>query len=192
MQRLYDELRARLPARPGIASILGGLPTRPEIEFILLNAMEDYGTTLQWARRERYTLPLYDSRQTTLYSQSDWISGASLPISSGGAFSVYFVPRTYILDRNGIVVWTGKEQHWDWGWLDAIVGLAATGRSVGFQGLGETLRGTSGGAIGGTAIPTSTPPPRPAPIIPEPPHEPKKPTPGTGTTGKTPDSEPIR
>ncbi|HSB77936.1 MAG TPA: hypothetical protein VLM91_04060 [Candidatus Methylomirabilis sp.] len=71
----------------------------------MLNAMEPFDSGKAWARKRGYTVPLYDSTGRR---------ESYMPLVTGGEFRVPRIPRTYILDRNGIVVHAELESNLFW------------------------------------------------------------------------------
>lgn len=88
---------------PELQQLRRALGDSPEIKLVLLQVREEISTARQWARGQKLTLPLHDSGAG---QETD----DALPLSGGGtihdrAIAEVF-PTTYILDRNGVVVFS--------------------------------------------------------------------------------------
>lgn len=75
----------------------------PDIQLVLLQMREDFATARQWAERKHFNLPLHDSGIKDVGSEF-------LPLANGKTIrdrelAVVF-PTTYVLDRQGIVVFS--------------------------------------------------------------------------------------
>ncbi len=95
---------------PSIQNLYDALHNNEGIEFIMLSTKRDFDASKQYARSLGYSLPLYKST----------------PPGERPMLMVATIPRTLILDRNGIVVMskTGAEP-WNY-WLERIQDLIRT------------------------------------------------------------------
>lgn len=85
---------------PAIQKLYEIFKNDPNIVFILLNAKEEYEVGKRWAQSLGYSVPLSDSNELT----HERIVGSPIPVAGGGVYPQGYLPQTFILDRNGIVV----------------------------------------------------------------------------------------
>lgn len=88
---------------PELEQLQQALGKTPDIKLVLLQVREQAAISRKWARQQGLRLPLYDSG----------VSGKkadSLPLANGGSLHDRYIaavfPTTYILDKNGIVVFS--------------------------------------------------------------------------------------
>jgi thiol-disulfide isomerase/thioredoxin len=88
---------------PDLQQLHQRLGTSPDIQIVLLQVREDFGMSLQWARRQHLHLPLYDSGVKNKAMDSLTLAdGKKIPDREiAAAF-----PASYILDKHGIVVFS--------------------------------------------------------------------------------------
>lgn len=83
-----------------------------DIAFLPINVKEAFDDSLSWAKRRGFTLPFVDSG-------SVGISDADIRLSDGTKIDRHdiaeYVPATFILDRNGVVVFPRVKSynHWE-------------------------------------------------------------------------------
>jgi thiol-disulfide isomerase/thioredoxin len=117
---------------PAFQKLYESLRDRPDVVFVLLNYREEAGVGYRWADRNGYRLPFADSgsrgrEDDNLYlaaaasesSRRSKIEGggdspAAAPIPYGEAVALAQVPTTFILDRNGLVIFrkSGASVSW--------------------------------------------------------------------------------
>ena len=68
-------------AWPHLQRLYDALRDRPDVAFVVLNSDEDHDVGARWARQRGYTVPLSNAHRYTLTD----------------------LPRTFLLDRNGII-----------------------------------------------------------------------------------------
>lgn len=59
----------------------------PEIQIMMVNSKEDIGTVRQFVRYSDFTLPIYMDEERI----------------AAGAYDVHLIPKTFLIDSNGIV-----------------------------------------------------------------------------------------
>lgn len=94
---------------PSIQKLYDDLKTDEEIVFLFLTTRKDFDESKRWARSLGYSVPLYMSTP------------------SGDRPMVRFanIPRTLILDRNGVVIMSTGTEPWNY-WLERIQDLIKT------------------------------------------------------------------
>jgi len=100
---------------PSIQKLYDALKSNKGIEFVMLSTKRDFDASKQYARSVGYTFPLYKST----------------PPGDRPILTIAPIPRTLILDRNGIVILskTGVEP-WNY-WVEQIQDLIRTSSATG-------------------------------------------------------------
>ena len=76
---------------------------KSEAEFIILNMYEPYDVGVKWVQEKGYTIPLCDSG----YVPRDSRQFKKALTHADGTFidyQKYFIPTSYVIDRNGVIV----------------------------------------------------------------------------------------
>ncbi|MBA4422483.1 MAG: hypothetical protein C0390_05190 [Syntrophus sp. (in: bacteria)] len=95
---------------PSIQKLYDALKNDEGIEFILLTIKKDFDVSKQYAKSLGYSLPLYKAT----------------PPDDRPILKIASIPRTLILDRNGIIVMSkAGEQPWNY-WLERVQDLIRT------------------------------------------------------------------
>lgn len=99
---------------PSIQKLYDDLKNDDGIVFLLLTRKKDFEDSKQWARGLGYSVPRYKST----------------PPGDRPMINVRTIPRTLILDRNGIVIMSKTgEEHWSY-WLERIRDLIKTSETT--------------------------------------------------------------
>jgi peroxiredoxin len=85
---------------PAIEKLYQALRGEPDIVFVLLNSKEEFSVGQSWARSMSYTVPLSRSDELTHAK----IVGNPMPIAGGGTWAQRYIPETFVIDRNGVVI----------------------------------------------------------------------------------------
>ena len=97
---------------PELAQLNRKLRSLPEVQMIMLQVRESISTSYKWAKEQQLDLPLFDSgvqdTSDAMLTDSDGLTIHDREIAAG-------FPSTYVLDKNGIVVFShiGPVSGWD-------------------------------------------------------------------------------
>lgn len=96
---------------PDLQKVQQAMAQRPGIAFVVLQAREKFEVSKQWAEKQGISLPLADSGST---GEDD----AAFRLAGGGRIKDREIanrfPTTYVLDRNGVVVFSHVGPVPDW------------------------------------------------------------------------------
>jgi thiol-disulfide isomerase/thioredoxin len=98
---------------PAFQKLYETLHDRADVAFVLLNYREEAGVGYRWAERNGIRLPFADSGSRGREDDNLYLaSGAAVPY--GQAVALAQVPSTFILDRNGLVIFrkSGASDTW--------------------------------------------------------------------------------
>jgi thiol-disulfide isomerase/thioredoxin len=81
-----------------------------EVSFVLANLWEPYATGKEWMKKNDYTLPIYNSKS----SERKGDNFITLSDGKKTAFTKKTIPKTFIIDRNGIIIFkqNGSKNNW--------------------------------------------------------------------------------
>jgi peroxiredoxin len=81
-----------------------------EVVFVLSNLWEPYEKSKEWMRKNNYTLPLFNS-DSNERKKHDFLT---LSDRRKTAFTRKTIPKTFIIDRNGIIIFkqNGSKNNW--------------------------------------------------------------------------------
>lgn len=96
---------------PDLQKVRQAMARRPDIEFVLLQAREKFAVSKRWADERNIALPLADSGSTGEEDATFRLAGGRR-IKDREIASRF--PTTYVLDRNGIVVFSQVGPASDW------------------------------------------------------------------------------
>lgn len=98
---------------PAFQKLYESLKDRPDIAFVLLNYREDAATSYRWVDRNGYRLPFADSGSRGREDGNLYLADGT-PVPYGTAVALAQVPTTFILDRNGLVIFrkSGATDSW--------------------------------------------------------------------------------
>lgn len=85
---------------PNVQKLYDKIKNDPFIELVMLQARESIKTSRRWMRRSAYSIPLYDSGVSGRTGDFRLPDGEDY--AEGDIVGVY--PTTYVLDRNGVVI----------------------------------------------------------------------------------------
>jgi thiol-disulfide isomerase/thioredoxin len=96
---------------PDLQRLYAALADRKDVVFVLLQAREKFEVSRVWAEKQGVALPLYDSGST---GEAD----AKFRLAGGGSINDREIasrfPTTYVLDKNGLVVFSHVGPVYDW------------------------------------------------------------------------------
>jgi thiol-disulfide isomerase/thioredoxin len=96
---------------PQLEKLANALRDTPDVAFVFTQMREPYGEARGWLQRQGLKIPLYDSGS---HRQQD----SQLRVQGGGVLADRAValvyPTTYVLDRNGIVLFSLRGSADDW------------------------------------------------------------------------------
>jgi thiol-disulfide isomerase/thioredoxin len=108
---------------PGKQRLYDALKSDDDFAFIILNIYEDFEIGAEWGKKQGYTIPLSKSANVGKVSRNEII------IADGRRYSVRDIPKTFILDRNGVVVAFFGESHSEFDlYIDHMLELAGKPR----------------------------------------------------------------
>ncbi len=87
---------------PNVQKLYDGIKNDPFIELVMLQIREPIGNSRRWMKRSAYSIPLYDSGISGKTGDFQLPDGEYY--AEGDIVRVY--PTTYILDRNGVVIFS--------------------------------------------------------------------------------------
>jgi thiol-disulfide isomerase/thioredoxin len=98
---------------PAFQKLHDSFRDRADVAFLLLNYREDAATSYRWADRNGYRLPFADSGSRGREDDNLYLADGA-PIPYGTAVALAQVPTTFILDRNGLVIFrkSGATDSW--------------------------------------------------------------------------------
>lgn len=81
-----------------------------DVIFVLANLWEPYGKSKEWMEKNNYTLPLFDSES----NERKAIDFLTLSDGQKTAYTKKSIPKTFIIDRNGIIIFkqNGSKKNW--------------------------------------------------------------------------------
>jgi thiol-disulfide isomerase/thioredoxin len=103
---------------PDLQKVQQAMAQRPGIAFVILQAREKFDVSRQWADKQGIVLPLSDSGSA---GEDD----ATFRLAGGGRIKDREIanrfPTTYVLDRNGVVVFAHIGPIHDWSQYEAFL-----------------------------------------------------------------------
>jgi thiol-disulfide isomerase/thioredoxin len=103
---------------PDLQKVQQALADRADVAFVILQAREKFEISRQWAQRQNIALPLADSGST---GEED----AGFRLAGGGRIADREIasrfPTTYVLDPNGLVVFSHVGPIPDWSQYEAFL-----------------------------------------------------------------------
>jgi peroxiredoxin len=103
---------------PELQKIQQTLAARSDIAFVVLQAREKFDVSRQWAERQGITLPLADSGSSGDEDTSFRLADGTL-VKDREVASRF--PTTFVLDRNGLVVFSHVGPVYDWPQYEAFL-----------------------------------------------------------------------
>ncbi len=98
---------------PAYQKLYESLRDRADVVFVLLNYREEANVGYRWADRNGYRLPFADSGSRGREDDNLYLADGT-PVPYGTAVALAQVPTTFILDRNGLVIFrkSGATDFW--------------------------------------------------------------------------------
>lgn len=96
---------------PDLQKLYQALRGHPDIEFVLLQARENFATSRQWTQAQKLALPFYDSGSAG--RDDAWLRTADGGRIADREIAMSF-PTTYVIDKRGLVVFSHPGPVADW------------------------------------------------------------------------------